>query len=42
VHDAKKIIARASLKNNDFMSAEEYYTEIIYELRNHMAGLNFF
>jgi tetratricopeptide (TPR) repeat protein len=27
-HDAKKIIARASLKNNDFMIAEEYYAEI--------------
>ena len=26
--DAKKIIARASIKNNDFISAEEYYTEI--------------
>ena len=27
-HDAKKIIARASIKNNDFISAEEYYAEI--------------
>ena len=27
-HDAKKIIARASLKNNDFISAKEYYAEI--------------
>lgn len=27
-HDAKKIIARASLKNNDFISAEEYYIKI--------------
>ena len=26
--DAKKIIARSSIKNNDFITAEEYYTEI--------------
>jgi len=27
-HDAKKTIARASIKNSDFISAEEYYAEI--------------
>ena len=27
-HDAKKIIARASLKNNNFISVKEYYAEI--------------
>ncbi len=27
-YDAKIIIARASLKNNDFFTAEEYYTEV--------------